>query len=383
MDTLFSRQYGDLRLLMLPKRVIVLYGPRRVGKTTLVDRFLDSLGANAHILRASGDNLSEISLLSSQESRLLLDWASGYDTIFIDEAQRIPNIGLSLKILIDARPELTIIATGSSSFDLAGKLGEPLTGSQVPVILYPLSVGELRKTMNDFEIKQNLEDLLIFGMYPEIRTASSSNQKRTILNELVDACLLKDVLELERIKKPKTLVNLLSLIALQVGSEVSLNELSNRLGVDMKTVERYLDLLEQCFVLYNLRGFSRNLRNEVTKKSKYYFYDTGVRNALIQNYNPLAIRNDTGALWENFMVIERLKVRSYSGIFARDYFWRTWEQQEIDLLEDYDGRLHAFEFKWSAMKASRKTAKIPAVFKEAYPDSDYAVVSPENFLEWV
>ncbi|GHV32576.1 hypothetical protein AGMMS4952_23170 [Spirochaetia bacterium] len=160
---------------------------------------------------------------------------------------------------------------------------------------------------------------------------------------------------------------------------MSLNELSNKLGVDMKTVARYLDLLEQCFVLYNLRGFSRNLRNEVIKKSKYYFYDTGVRNAVIQNYNPLAIRNDTGALWENFMVIERLKLRSYSGLYARDYFWRTWEQQEIDLLEDYDGRLHAYEFKWSPKKA----VKIPAVFKGAYPDSDYAVITPENFLEWV
>ncbi|GHU63132.1 ATPase [Spirochaetia bacterium] len=379
MDILFSRHYGDLRPLMLPKRVLVLYGPRRVGKTTLVDRYLDSMGANTHILRASGDNLSELTLLSSQESRHLLDWASGYDTIFIDEAQRIPNIGLGLKILIDTRPELTIIATGSASFDLAGKLGEPLTGRQVPVTLYPLSLGELRNTMNDFEIRRNLDDFLIFGMYPEIRTAASGDQKRTILNELVNAYLLKDVLELERIKKPKTLINLLSLIALQTGSEVSLNELSNKLGVDMKTVARYLDLLEQCFVLYNLRGFSRNLRNEVIKKSKYYFYDTGVRNAVIQNYNPLAIRNDTGALWENFMVIERLKRRSYSGLYARDYFWRTWEQQEIDLLEDYDGRLHAYEFKWSPKKA----AKIPAVFKEAYPDSDYAAVTPENFLEWV
>ncbi|GHV75702.1 ATPase [Spirochaetia bacterium] len=379
MNTLFPRHYGDLRPLMLPKRVLVLYGPRRVGKTTLVDRYLDSLGANTHILRASGDNLSELTLLSSQESKMLLDWVSGYDTIFIDEAQRIPNIGLSLKILIDARPELTIIATGSASFDLAGKLGEPLTGRQVPVTLYPLSVGELRNTMNDFEIRRNLEDFLIFGMYPEIRTASSNNQKRTILNELVNAYLLKDVLELERIKKPKTLINLLSLIALQTGSEVSLNELSNKLGVDMKTVARYLDLLEQCFVLYNLRGFSRNLRNEVIKKSKYYFYDTGVRNAVIQNYNPLALRNDSGVLWENFMVIERLKIRSYSGLYARDYFWRTWEQQEIDLLEDYDGRLHAYEFKWSPKKA----VKIPAVFKGAYPDSDYAAVTPENFLEWV
>jgi predicted AAA+ superfamily ATPase len=250
----------------------------------------------------------------------------------------------------------------------------------MPIKLYPLSIGELRKTLNDFEIKQTLEDLLIFGMYPEVRTAASSARKRIILNELVEGYLLKDILELERVKKPKVLMNLLSLIALQVGSEVSLNELSNKLMVDMKTVERYLDLLEKSFVIYNLRGFSRNLRNEVTQKGKYYFYDTGVRNAVIQNHNSLTLRNDTGALWENFMVMERLKARSYGGIFARDYFWRTWEKKEVDLLEDYDGRLHALEFKWSPKKASKSP---PKVFSEAYPDAAYQTVTPENFLEWV
>jgi predicted AAA+ superfamily ATPase len=379
MNDYFHRAYDDLRSVMLPKRVTALHGPRRVGKTTMINRYLDSQGPGKRIRRATGDNLSEIALLSSREARLLLDWASGYDTVFVDEAQRIPDIGLSLKILIDARPELTIIATGSSSFDLAGKLGEPLTGRQLPIKLYPLSIGELRQSLNDFEIKKDLEDLLIFGMYPEVRTAASTAQKRIILNELIDGYALKDILELERIKKPKTLSNLLSLIALQVGSEVSLNELSSRLMVDMKTVERYLDLLEKCFVLYNLRGFSRNLRSEVTKKSKYYFYDTGVRNAVIQNYNPLNLRNDAGALWENFMVMERLKARSYGGVFAHDYFWRTWEQKEIDLLEEYGGRLHAYEFKWSP----RKTAKVPALFMETYPGSSFEVVSPDNFLEWV
>ncbi|GHV90162.1 ATPase [Spirochaetia bacterium] len=379
MDSLIAREYEDLSSLMLPRRVLVIYGPRRVGKTTLINRYLDSLGANVRVLRTSGDNLSELNLLSSQESKLLLDWSSGYDTVFIDEAQRIPNIGLGLKILIDARPELTIIATGSSSFDLANKLGEPLTGRQVPVKLYPLSIGELHKDLNDFEIKRNLEDFLIFGMYPEVRTAVSSAQKRLILNELTEGYLLKDILELERIKKPKVLSNLLSLISLQVGSEVSLTELSNKLGIDMKTVERYLDLLEKSFVLYNLRGFSRNLRNEVTRTSKYYFYDTGVRNALIQNHNPPALRSDIGALWENFMIIERLKARSYNNIYAHDYFWRTWEQKEIDLIEDYEGRLHAYEFKWSP----KKTPKAPKIFQETYADASYTVVTPENFLEYL
>jgi predicted AAA+ superfamily ATPase len=279
-------------------------------------------------------------------------------------------------MLIDSRPELNIIATGSSSFDLAGKFGEPLTGRQVPLRMYPLSIGELRKTMNNYELRQNLEDFLIFGMYPEVRAAPSSEEKRLILRELADAYLLKDILELERIKRPKVLVKLLTLIALQTG-EVSLNELSNTLGVDIKTVDRYLDLLEKCFVLYNLRGFSRNLRNEVTKKSKYYFYDTGIRNAVINNFNPLSMRNDVGVLWENFMIMERLKARNYGRMYANDYFWRNWEKQEIDLIEEYGGSLHGYEFKWSA----KKIPKAPNAFKESYPDSSYEVVNPENFLE--
>ena len=362
---------------MVPGRILAIYGPRRVGKTTLINHFLESLGKTAGILRATGDYLSDCELLSSRDPVRLLDWVAGYDTVFIDEAQRIPQIGLGLKILIDARPRLSIIVTGSSSFDLSGKLGEPLTGRQVPLRLFPFSVGELRKAFNDFELKKNLEDFLVYGMYPEVRTASSTRQKQTILNELADAYLLRDILELERIKKPRLLLNLLSLVALQIGAEVSLNELSRSLKVDVKTVERYLELLERCFVLYNLRGFSRNLRSEVTRTSKYYFYDNGVRNTVIQNYNPLAMRNDVGVLWENFMVIERLKARSYGGLYARDFFWRTWEKQEIDLLEEYSSALHAFEFKWSPAKRPG----VPKAFIEAYPGSTYKVITPENFLE--
>ncbi|GHV71173.1 ATPase [Spirochaetia bacterium] len=357
---------------------MVIYGPRRVGKTTLVNNYLNRLLETNHpmILRASGDNIRDRGILSSEDTKALLDWTSGYTFLFVDEAQHIPEIAWGLKLLIDNRPELNIIATGSSSFDLSNKLGEPLTGRQVPLKMFPLSIGELRQSMNEFEIKENLEDFLVFGMYPEVRTASSSDQKRFILNELTNAYLLKDILQLERIKKPKVLVDLLIMVALQTGSEVSLNELSNNLRVDIKTVERYLDLLEKCFILYNLRGFSRNLRKEVTKKSKYYFYDTGVRNALIQNFNPLSLRNDIGALWENFIVIERLKYRSYNNINARDYFWRTWEKQEVDLIEEYDGRLHAWEFKWSF----RKSPKPPSAFRENYPDADFAVIHPNNFL---
>jgi predicted AAA+ superfamily ATPase len=366
---------------------MVIYGPRRVGKTTLINHFLETLGAKARLVRASGDNLSDRNLLSSRDSAPILDWAAGYDTVFIDQAQRIPQIGLGLKILIDARPALSIIAAASSRLDLSGKPGfppveirdEPFTGRQVPLRLFPLSIGEMRGSLNDLEIKQNLEDFLIYGMYPEARTAASAKQKQFVLNELVDACLLKDVLELERMKKPRILSSLLALVALQIGGEVSLNELSRSLKVDVKTVERYLELLEKCFVLYKLRGFSRNLRSEVTRTSKYYFYDNGVRNGVIQNYNPLSMRGDTGALWENFMVMERLKARSYGGLYARDYFWRTWERQEIDLIEEYGGGLHAFEFKWFPWK---KPAA-PKVFTDAYPGSSYQVITPDNFLEVV
>ena len=382
MERYFTRSYDDLKRFMAPKRVLSIYGPRRVGKTTLINHYLGSLGVNSfgkktRILRATGDNFSDSELLSSCDSARLLDWTSGYDTVFIDEAQRIPQVGLSLKIIVDARPGLCMIVTGSSSLDLSGKLGEPLTGRQVPLKLFPFSIGEIHKMFNEFEIKKNLEDFLVYGMYPEVRTASSTKQKQMILNELADAYLLKDVLELERIKKPKLLSNLLSLVALQIGGEVSLNELSRSLKIDIKTVERYLELLEKCFVLYNLRGFSRNLRSEVTRTSKYYFYDNGVRNTVIQNYNPLLKRDDIGALWENFMVIERLKARCYSGLYAHDYFWRTWERQEIDLIEEHSSQLHAFEFKWS----TGKKPSVPKAFINAYPGSEYQVITPENFLK--
>ncbi|MCL2478711.1 MAG: ATP-binding protein [Treponema sp.] len=379
MELFVKRSYDDLQSYMSPKRVTAIYGPRRVGKTTLINHYLDKLAKENKILRCTGDYLSDSELFSSRDPKRLLDWTAGYNTVFIDEAQRIPYIGINLKILIDARPELTIIVTDSSSFDLGGKLGEPLTGRQIPLQLYPFSVGEMRNIYNDYEIRENLEDFLVYGMYPEVRTADSTKQKKTILNELVNAYLLKDILEFERIKKPQLLIQLLALLAMQIGSEVSLNELAGSLKVDVKTISRYLELLEKCFVLYNLRGFSRNLRSEVTRTSKYYFCDNGVRNTVIQNYNPIAIRNDAGALWENFMVTERLKARSYGSLYSRDFFWRTWEKQEIDLLEEYSGCLHAYEFKYSP----KKNPRAPKVFMETYPGSEFRVITPENFMEFV
>lgn len=370
------RAYDDITPFLQQGRVTVLYGPRRVGKTTLVRRYL--AGQNLRTLEAIGDDVPVRNLLASQDRSAILNWAEGYEVLFLDEAQRIPDVGWALKILIDARPTLRIIATGSASFDLAGKVGEPLTGRQVPLQLYPLAVRELRAIpLNHYELTQNLPDYLIYGMYPEVRTAETNERKQFVLQELVSSYLYKDILEIERVKSAKLLSDLLVLLAFQIGNEVSLNELAGQLGIDVKTVARYIDLFEKSFVLYNLRGFSRNLRNEVTSKSKYYFYDTGVRNAVIGNLNPLNLRNDVGALWENFMVIERLKTRSYTSLLARDYFWRTWEQKEIDLIEDRGGKLHAYEFKWSPKKA----VSIPPLFDETYPGSDFQLIHQDNFLD--
>jgi uncharacterized protein len=375
MKTHLPRAYDDLHPLMQDGRVLVLYGPRRVGKTTLVHRYLQD--QKYRTLEAVGDDIAVRNLLAGQDRAAILAWVSGYDALFLDEAQRIPNVGWALKLLIDARPDLKIIATGSASFDLASKVGEPLTGRQVPLRLYPLSILELQKLpLNEHEIKQNLPEYLVYGMYPEVLTSDTAQQKQFVLQELVSSYLYKDILEIERVKSAKILSDLLVLLAFQIGNEVSLNELAGQLGIDVKTVARYIDLFEKSFVLYNLRGFSRNLRNEVTSKSKYYFYDTGVRNAVIGNLNPLALRNDVGALWENFMVIERLKTRSYTSVLARDYFWRTWEQKEIDLIEDRGGRLHTYEFKWSPKKFS----VMPPIFSKTYPGSEFTVVHQDNFM---
>jgi predicted AAA+ superfamily ATPase len=281
--------------------------------------------------------------------------------------------------LTDSRPDLAIVAAGSSDFDFGGEFGEEPAGRYASFTLFPLSAGELRAVTGDSELRRNLEDLLVFGMYPKVRTCAPTDGKKRILNEFADVYLLKDILEMERIEKPGALVGLLTLIALRIGDDLSLHELGGRLGIDMKTVERYLDLLEKYFVLYSLRGFSGNLRNEVTRTGKYYFYDTGIRNTLIKNFNPLSLRNDAGALWENFMVIERLKTRSRGNIHVRDYFWRTWEKQKIDLLEECEGRLIALEFKWTA----GKSAKPPSAFRQSYPEASYNVVSPDNFLEYI
>lgn len=374
---MIPRNYEPLDRFLEPNKALVIYGPRRSGKTTLLQSYLQHTSLKA--LLVSGDDIRVQHILSSRDFRQILGFAEGYDLLAIDEAQEIPNVGTGLKILVDQMPGIRIIATGSSSFELTGQVGEPLTGRKRTLILSPIAQSELLTMHNRFELREQLEDYLVYGSYPEVLLAQTKVEKIETITEIANAYLLRDVLAFERIRYSRTLADLLKLLAFQVGSEVSFNELATRLGIDMKTVQRYLDLLEKAFVIYRLGGFSRNLRQEVTRKSKYYFYDTGIRNALVAQFNPLTQRNDIGQLWENFIFIERMKHRTYAGIYANVYFWRTYNQQEIDLIEEREGRLIGYEAKWS----QRKTVQPPRLWVETYSNAEYQVISPDNYLEFV
>lgn len=374
---MIKRFYHDLDKYLKPNHALIIFGPRQVGKTTLLRSYLKHTELKYRL--DSGDNIRIQNLLGSQDFDKILDYAQGYDLIAIDEAQQIPNIGMALKILVDQVPNLSIIATGSSSFDLSQAVGEPLTGRKKTLILYPLTQMELLDIYNRHELKEKLEEFLIFGSYPEVITAQTKQEKISILTELVDSYLLKDILALEKIKSSEILLNLVKLLAFQVGQLVSLCELATQLKIAVKTVSRYLDLLEKSFVICKLGGFSGNLRNEVTSKHKYYFLDLGVRNAVIAHFNSLEMRNDIGQLWENFIFIERLKICAYKGFYGRRYFWRTYQGQEIDFIEEIENKLTAFETKWSPTKK----VSIPTSWKENYPDASFDIITPENYLNFL
>jgi predicted AAA+ superfamily ATPase len=361
---------------LVPGKALILYGPRRAGKTTLLKAYLASCGLRYRL--ETGDDVRIRHLFEVGDLQQLVAFAAGFDLVAIDEAQQIPGIGMGLKILVDHRPDLRIIATGSSSFDLAGAVGEPLTGRKRTLTLFPLSQMELKQKFNSYDLRQGLEDYLVYGSYPEIVVTEGRKEKMELLEELAGSYLLKDVLALDRIRSSRTLVDLLKLIAFQVGSEVSHNELATQVKVDVKTVGRYLDILEKGFVIVRVGGFSRNLRSEVTSKAKYYFLDNGVRNAVIGQYNLLDARNDVGALWENFLVAERLKKRAYTGIYGTFHFWRTYDGQEIDYVEERDGGLFGFECKWS----SKQRSKLPNKWREAYPGATWELVTPDNYLDF-
>jgi uncharacterized protein len=373
---LFTRHYQPLSQYIEPNKVLVIYGPRRVGKTTLINEFLKK--TTLPYKSESGENMLVQQVLSSSNFELIKEYCSGYELLVFDEAQNIPSVGKGLKIIADQVPGIRVIATGSSSFDLSNKIGEPLVGRQRILKLFPLSLLELSTHYNRVELHQQLNTFLIYGLYPEVLTQSSTAEKMRYLVDLVNAYLLKDILALENIRSPRLLLDLLRLLAFQVGSEVSLNELANTLKIDVKTVARYLDLLEKSFILFSLGGFSRNMRNEVTSKRKYYFYDLGVRNGVINAFNPMETRNDKGALFENFIIMERLKKKTYQAIYTNDFFWRTYTKNEIDLIEERDGKLFGFEFKWKGPKY-----KAPKAWTEHYPESSVELITTENYLDFI
>ena len=372
----YQRIYETRKDYLQKGKVNLLYGPRRVGKTVLLKRLIELEDAKTFI--GEGDDIQLRKILSSNDKNRILSALQDYDYIFIDEAQRIPDIGWGLKILVDNLPKSIIIASGSSSFQLSSQVGAPLTGRSITSMLFPISVIELKQQFGGMHVIQEVENFLIYGMYPELLTTKNNKDKISYIIELRNSYLLKDILELENIRNADKMFDLLSLIAFQIGDEVSLSELGNSLGIAKQTVARYLDLLEKAFIIKKIGGFSRNLRKEVTKTSRYYFFDNGVRNAIINNFNPIEQRNDIGMLWENFLVMERIKKQHYYQIHSNNYFWRTYDQKEVDFVEERDGKLFGFEFKWKAKKT-----KIQQEWLDTYKNASFEVINKENFLPFL
>jgi uncharacterized protein len=358
-------------------KVVVLLGPRQVGKTTLLKEILAN--ESDSFLFLSGEDRSTQAWLGSQRIETLRQNVGKHQLLVVDEAQHIPNIGLNLKLLVDHLPHLRILATGSSSFDLSNQTGEPLVGRKWEFELYPISQLELTATEAPFQTEELVSQRLIYGSYPEIITTVGLSDKRELLNGIVNGYLYKDLLLFDEIRKSKKIVDILSLLAFQIGSLVSVHELSQATGMNTRTMEKYLDLLEKVFVIKRLGGYSRNLRKEISKGSKYYFWDTGIRNALINNFNELNLRNDVGALWENYLIIERLKKQRYTKLFSNNYFWRTYNQKEVDFVEERDGKLYGFEFKWG----TKPNPKPPALWLETYPEATFEVIHRDNYLPFI
>lgn len=362
-----------------PNKVLIVYGARRVGKTVLINDFLTSF-PQQEVLLLNGEDNDTVQLLESQSIANYKRILSGKTLLVIDEAQYVPNIGKKLKLMVDELPGLRVVATGSSVFDLSNKLGEPLVGRKHTLHLFPLAQLELQRYENALQTKANLEERLVYGAYPELWHLPELKKKQDYLTELVDSYLLKDILTYEGIRKANKIHDLLRLLAYQLGKEVSTHELANNLsGISRNTIEQYLDLLTKVFVIYPIGAYSRNLRKEVSKNKRWYFYDNGIRNALIRNFNPLALRNDTGELWENYLAGERIKYQSYTGVMATNYFWRTYDQQELDWVEEHNGNLQAYEFKWNECKKT----KVPKAWANAYPEATFEAISPNNYLDWI
>lgn len=376
---MYIPRYLDIAQEIKPGKTLVLFGPRRVGKTTLLTKFMQH--TKQKLLFYRGDDLSAQHAFDTPDSAALSNAIGSAKILVIDEAQAIPHIGQSLKIINDTMPHISVVITGSSSFELAGQIGEPLTGRKTTRYLLPISLQELLHDdiAPSHAIDKQLSRWMIYGMYPNALIAQTKEERIEFLREMVDSYLLKDILTYQEVKGSRVLLQLLVLIAHQVGNEVSLTELGSSLNIDKNTVSRYLDLFEKSYIIFRLGGFSRNLRSEVTKTAKYYFYDTGIRNAVINNFNSLSVRDDIGKLWENFAIVERLKTRLYNNIYANQYFWRTWEQNEIDLVEEREGKLFGYEMKWK-----NKSVSAPRVWQETYgKEAKWKLVTPENLIEFL
>jgi len=356
-------------------KTILLLGPRQVGKTTLIKGIFQKHAGRSFWMNA--DNPEDRALLNGINSLRARELFLPGTLVVVDEAQRLENSGLTLKIIHDACPDIQLVATGSSSFELTDKIKESLTGRKWSFRLFPISFKEIELHTNFLDLIRSLEVRMIFGSYPEV--INQAGREKEVLHELISDYLYKDVFTLKGIRKPEILEKLVKALAFQIGSQVSYRELSNLVQADKETVERYIYLLEEAFIIFRLTSFSRNLRSELKRSHKFYFYDNGIRNAVISQFNPLSLRNDTGALWENLLISERKKVNEYHRRYRNVYFWRTDRQQELDYLEEYDGRLHAYEFKWQD-SAPIRAAK---AFQAVYPDSDVKLIHRDNFMEFI
>lgn len=367
--------FTEIKKKLFKGKAIIITGTRQTGKTTLLEWLEKETNQKSILLNC--DEPDTRKSLTDVTSTQLKGLIGSHKIVLIDEAQRIRNIGLTLKLITDKIKDVQLIATGSSSLELNNEINEPLTGRKFEYTLFPVSMEEMVMHHGLKEEMRLLETRLVYGMYPDV--INHAGEEKQILSHLTNSYLFKDIFAYKDVRKPDLLHKLLEALALQVSSEVSYNELANLLGVDTATIEKYITLLEQVFVVFRLRSFNRNLRSELKKSRKIYFYDNGIRNALISNYNSIKLRNDKGALWENYLVSERMKFNHYNNHLCNSFFWRTKDQQEIDYLEDYNGELHTYEFKWN----SKGKPRIPLTFRNAYGDEFFKAINTENYSEFI
>ena len=372
----------DLKVVLDSKigkgKVLLLIGPRQVGKTTLLKNILTSISSEKKVQFWNCDESDVRQFLSEANSAKLKSFVGNSDFIVIDEAQRVKDIGLTIKLLHDSFPNVQLAVTGSSSLDLSNSINEPLTGRKFEYNLFPFSTNELVNHTSMLEEMRLLKNRLVYGFYPDV--VNNPGEEKEILTNIVNSYLYKDVFEFQDIRKSSVIEKLVQALALQVGSEVSFNELGNLLGIDTVTVQRYVDLLEKAYVIFHIRSFSRNVRNELKKSIKIYFYDNGVRNSVISNFSPVELRSDIGALWENFLISEKIKNNAYHNKHAKYYFWRTTQKQEIDFIEEVDQNLFAYEFKYNPKKVN---SKCPVTFSNNYPNVPFDVITSENYMDFV